>query len=498
MKVLPEVPEMKIPYRHPMISKALMLLAFTLAFMPASAQRRGRGFSQLSSRLAEYNALNDSIKNIGQTYSTKVDSLIAAHDFGMSQNAKSAQLTNPYFFPLFAGNTLLQRPLTMSIGSLSQAFRPQISLTPSHLETMARAISTFYAENPSIVIYNLTSTPIISEQTNEAPIFEEKNNTEMRQEASQAANTPIEIQKNIITEPEILDLSDFHIHIRRPNFWKVKGSFSTQFMQYYVSENWYKGGSNYVSMLGIFNIEANYDNKQRLTFSNKLETKLGFQTSPNDEYHKFKTNSDLLRMTNKLGIQAHKHWYYSMMLQTWTQFYKAYKANSADISSNFMSPFESVLSIGMDYKLDKKHVNFNVNIAPGALDYRYCNDKSLIGSHIKDGAHPDRHYKIDFGSTLTANMTLKVCQQVNWVSRFYVFYNYKTIVDQNRDQIKWEWENTINLKVNKYLSAKIFLYPRYEGGLKKNRIDPETGETIGTRNKIQFNEFLSVGFDINF
>lgn len=476
------------------------LLLYSAVTLGLCAQRRSA--TMLSSATA-HASLNDSIVTVADSYAHKMDSLSTAIRYGtaLTVSSQGGHLTNPYYYPLFAANSLLQHPISYTIGSLCQPVPGSTSILPHSLPAISWTLIDTYARHPETVRFNLTNplvfinTKITEDQTDTS---DSRSNTETLQEASQAANAPVQISKEDHTTEDILDLSDFHIQIRRPNFWKVRGSFSTQFMQYYVSSNWYKGGDNHLSMLGNFNIEANYDNKQKVTFSNKLEAKLGFQTSPNDEFHKFKTNTDLVRMTNKLGIKAHKHWYYSGMLQTWTQFYKAYKSNSADISSNFMSPFESVFSIGMDYKLEKKRVNLNVNIAPGALDYKYCSDKTLLGSHIKDGEHPDRHYKMDLGSTLTANMTLKLCNQVNWVSRFYTFYNYKTDANKKHDQIKWEWENTINLKVNKYLSSKIFLYPRYEGGLKKNRTNPETGEKIGNRNKIQFNEYISVGFDINF
>ena len=75
--------------------------------------------------------------------------------------------------------------------------------------------------------------------------------------------------------------------------------------------------------------------------------RLGFQSTRGDTYHKYLTNSDLLRLTNQLGLKASKHWSYSVMLQSWTQFCRSYKKNDRAVYSDIMSPFESLLSIGM-------------------------------------------------------------------------------------------------------------------------------------------------------
>ena len=113
-------------------------------------------------------------------------------------------------------------------------------------------------------------------------------------------------------------------------------------MQNYVSDNWYKGGESNHSMLSSLLFQVNYDNKTKLTFNNKLEMRLGFQSTRGDTYHKYLTNSDLLRLTNQLGLKASKHWSYSVMLQSWTQFCRSYKrmiVQSIQILCRHLSPY---------------------------------------------------------------------------------------------------------------------------------------------------------------
>ena len=207
--------------------------------------------------------------------------------------------------------------------------------------------------------------------------------------------------------------------------------------------------------------------------------KLCFQTSHNDEEHKYKTNSDLLRLTNKIGLRAVKHWYYTLMLQSWTQFCKGYKANDKFVYSDFMSPFESLLSIGMDYQQSSKNNKFKINatLSPLALKFKYVGRSSLITSFGLDEGH---HTKWDYGSNVTINYSWKIVNNIAWTGRIYYFTDY------SKTQI--EWENTFNLSINRYLSARLFLYPRYDDS--RSRGDNQSD--------FEFNELLSLGLNVNF
>jgi len=106
--------------------------------------------------------------------------------------------------------------------------------------------------------------------------------------------TPITQSVAILDEsypqPEtLLEVDSVEVAIEKPQFWKFKGDGYLQFMQNYVSDNWYKGGESNYSAVGSVTLEANYDNKSRWKWENKLEMKLGFQTSPSDTVNKFKT-----------------------------------------------------------------------------------------------------------------------------------------------------------------------------------------------------------------
>ena len=291
----------------------------------------------------------------------------------------------------------------------------------------------------------------------------------------------IEMVEQAAPMPEMPEAEPVQVVIEKPNFWKYKADTYLQFMQNYVSDNWYKGGENNYAAVGSFTVEANYDNKSIWKWDNKLEMKLGFQTSPSDTVHRFKANEDLLRYTGKVGLQAANRWYYTLQLLAYTQFTRGFKANNTKTFSDFMSPFNLSVGLGMDYKVEafKKRLTGTVNIAPLAINYRYVDRADLAGSF---GVKLDRHTHslTDFGSQLTASLTWKLNDNVEWKSRIYGFTSY------HRQEI--EWENTFALRVSKYISANLFLFPRFDDA---NNRDKNLGYW-------QFKEYSSLGFSYSF
>lgn len=267
---------------------------------------------------------------------------------------------------------------------------------------------------------------------------------------------------------------------RKPNFWKFNGNMSLQLMQNYVNDKWYQGGTPNNSMNFTSWFTANYNNQQKVQWDNKLEMNIGFQTDRNDTYHSFKTNTDLLRMTNKIGLRAIGNWYYTVSLQSWTQFYRKYNGNSDYIYSDFMSPFESVLSVGMDYKLNKKKYNLTVVLAPLSYDFIYVGRHDLTSRYGVPGRH---HSYEKIGSNITCNFNWTICKELSWSTRFYTFTNYKSVVS--------EWENTFNFVINKFLSTKVYLYPRFDDAFNK-------GNKYRSNAKLQFKEYMSMSLNWGF
>lgn len=268
---------------------------------------------------------------------------------------------------------------------------------------------------------------------------------------------------------------------RKPNFWKFSGSGSLQFSQNYFSDNWYQGGENYYSFLSLLTLNANYDNKQNIQWENRLETRLGFQTTGKAETrHAMKPTDNLLRLTTKLGYKAYKTLYYTTQVQAYTQLVPLYESNSDNIRTNFLSPLNLTVSVGLDYKFATKNNKFrgNVYLAPCSYNMRYVSNVDLATKH---GIEAGRHAYHNFGPSITVNAYWQILKNLSWNARMYWISNF--------DYTNIEWENTFNLTINKYLSARLFVYPKFDDS--SARYKSEDGSFF------MIKEMLSVGFNYN-
>ena len=364
------------------------------------------------------------------------------------------------YFRLFAPTTFYH-----NIANKSLSIEPDQTSNDPVAEAIDAALLHIYLNRPDLV--NTTETEL-----------QETGN--VRADVDQPIKNQVKLVEKV--ESPVIDMPDdvpTEILIQKPKFWTKKGDGYLQFMQNFVSDNWYKGGESNYSMVGALTLEANYDNRNKWKWDNKLEMKLGFMHTRTDSVHKFKSNEEHIRYTSKVGLEAAKNWYYTLQLLAYTQFTRGLKANDLNTYSDFMSPFNLNLGLGMDYKVatKDKRLTGTVNLSPLAVNYRYVDRLDLATSY---GLDEGKHSLVDFGSQVTADVTWKINDVVSWKSRLYAFTSYK------RAEI--EWENTFTLRVSKYISANLFLFPRFDdSGVK----DDDLGY-------LQFKEYSSIGFTYGF
>jgi hypothetical protein len=282
-------------------------------------------------------------------------------------------------------------------------------------------------------------------------------------------------------EKHLRDTSKFSLPDDSVKSWKKGGVVDLSLSQASFN-NWSAGGENSLAVKGLMSIYANYK-RGKSSWDNMLDIGYGLL---NEGDKQVKTD-DKIDLSSKYGRMLSKHWYYAAFFNFKTQFAPGYDYpnDSVAISKSF-APAYVVLAMGIDYKPVS---NFTGYVAPVTGKLTIVNDKALSDSGAY-GVNKGEVFKTEFGGyvRLVYNQDL-MKKSVSVLSKLDLFSNYLC----NPQNIDVSWENIINFKVNKFISANISTQIAYDDDVK---ITDSEGKTSGP--KLQFKEILGIGFNYKF
>jgi hypothetical protein len=298
--------------------------------------------------------------------------------------------------------------------------------------------------------------------------------------------TPIQqdnIRKNalqaLITkeEPANLTAPKLEKYVPKRRYWMKNGEHKLEIAQNHISDNWSKGGSSSYYVQSYQKLLINYA-KDKVTFNNTIEWRLGFQSASGDTLRDVRVNTDNFRYYGVFGYKAYENWSYSATLETITQFFNNYKENEKIRRSSFLSPLDVNMGLGMSYNLNKSYKNnltkklkLSMSLAPLSMNFRYIMDDKVneTSFKLKEGLHS----KVSWGSLVNADMTFNFNSFLTWTSRFKYLTDYESVVS--------EFENRFDFSLNRYFSTGFYLYARYDESSKRDK-------KLGY---FQYNELLS-------
>ncbi|WP_423737144.1 DUF3078 domain-containing protein [Chitinophaga caseinilytica] len=267
--------------------------------------------------------------------------------------------------------------------------------------------------------------------------------------------------------------------------WFKGGSFGLTFNQGSLS-NWAAGGDKLsLSLLGTFNVFANYK-KGRHSWDNNLDLAYGYVNTTSLGNRK---SDDRFDLTSKYGYDIGRNWYLSGLFNLRTQLSDGYiypTDYTREFTSTFFAPAYIVLSPGIDWMPNK---DFSLFMSPFTGRWIVVRDQFLSDKGAY-GVDTGKHVKSEFGAYVTANYNKEFAKNMTYKSKLELFSNYK----HNPGNIDVFWTNVIALKVNKLISANISWDMIYDDDVRVFE-NKETG-IMGPR--LQIKQTLGVGLTAKF
>lgn len=274
--------------------------------------------------------------------------------------------------------------------------------------------------------------------------------------------------------------------------WTKGGFTGLNFSQTSLT-NWAAGGSNSVTLNGLFNIFAVYKDTKNV-WENTLD--LGYGLLQQENFKEIMKTDDRIEFNSKYGRKAFNNFYYAGLVNFRSQFSTGYKYATDGTKtkiSNLLAPGYLLAAVGLNY-IPNQYFNAFVSPLTGRMTFVMDDELSQMGAFgVEKGEKLRKELggyvrlgfaKADFKEGFFKNMSV--------ASKLDLFSNYL----KNPQYVDVNWENLIGMKVNKYITVTLNTQLIYDYDVK---IDyNNSGSIDDDKAKIQFKEILGVGFMYKF
>lgn len=284
-----------------------------------------------------------------------------------------------------------------------------------------------------------------------------------------------------------------------PDGWKVGGTGSLTFNQVGL-KNWAAGGDPSISFLFLATPYADFKSGKHL-WQNRLGAEYGLQKIRKEPFRK---NSDRLELFTKYGYQISDNgkWYVGAYANLKSQFTNTrdYAAANNPIISKFANPLYVETALGIDYIPNDK---FSLFISPIAAKMTIVSDDSiairnLYGNDVNPTDGKIQNFRAEAGISAIATYKQEVVKNVTVLSTLKLYKDYLHTVDYKGDNanvfadIDMDWQTTIGMKVNKYITANVFTHLIWDNDMATPDYD-DNDVVTGNSAKIQFKDVIGVG-----
>ena len=279
--------------------------------------------------------------------------------------------------------------------------------------------------------------------------------------------------------------------------WKFGGIGGVTFNQAGF-KNWAAGGTNSFSLLFNMRFFADYKKNNHL-LQMWAAAEYGLQFTKGDQY-KMRKNADRWEVFAKYGYRIYKPLYFATYADLRSQFSNSYNYTDTAkyVISRAASPLVFEGAIGLDYVPVKY---FSLFFSPVAAKVTYVAANDIAQLNTFGNIYPSK-LKREFGAVLIATYKQDFWKQnISILSVLKVYKNYlraskdpfdATLPRESnahyRRNFDVDWQTTLGLKVNKFLSASVFMHLIWDNDI----TFPTDNPNIKT-SKVQFRDIIGVG-----
>ncbi|MCF8256911.1 MAG: DUF3078 domain-containing protein [Flavobacteriales bacterium] len=294
-----------------------------------------------------------------------------------------------------------------------------------------------------------------------------------------------------------------------PDGWKFGGFTSLQINQMALV-NWNAGGENAFSGVAQVALFANLK-KNGWHWNNALDLGFGQMYSKSFGWQKNEDKINVLStVTRPIGIS--KKFSYAAEVNFKTQFAPGYQLPNDSVAiSRFMAPGYLILTVGVAYK-PADWISFYLSPATGK--FTFVTDPDL-NARAAFGVDTGKTVNSEFGAYFRLNVKKEIMKNITIQTDVTLFNNYTDKDPVNQKKVDVDWQTSINMKVNKFITVSLFTHLIYDYDIKQLVFDGDKpvyqldengffltdadGKKLQKRDAlVQFKEVLGVGFAYKF
>jgi len=262
--------------------------------------------------------------------------------------------------------------------------------------------------------------------------------------------------------------------------------------------NWNSGGSNSISALANAESNLNYKDKY-FSWKNRLVIRYGINKQQEQELRK---TEDLFEINSNLGYRPDglSNWFYSARLNFKTQFTNGFQyPDTSKPISGLMAPGYLFFGGGMEY--GKRIDELSFYFSPLTVKTTFVLDKDLANAGAfgvtpavldVDGnvIIPGKRVHKEVGILITNRYEMAVVANISLRNLISLYSDYIN----SFGNIDVDWQINFDFKVNHFVKATFGSHIIYDDDVKTKKPTDVEGEFETAGAKVQWKQFLAIGF----